>query len=310
VQIGKAERAAATVPQERRSGRLRALMQRLERRKADLLRARSLLRANLAVVESYRNAATDLAGARGQLGLLNDARTSLGALPGTTRGQMTRVLSALERQAAELSQEEQTHQSTEESLRTPARQATSKPLPGLPVDVGPLVDKVTEVVEGSRPPAPTPGPSRPGGDAPRSNRPPSPPHSPPGKPRQTTAPPHPSSPPAAKKPTKMPPTRPAPPVTVTPTPDPPPPAATPPPARLPASDAPATTLSDSGGGGDSTGFSDAGSLGTDTATDSAGTDVGTDSVGSDAGSDVSSDAGSDAGSDGSDGSDAGGDSGF
>src|ERR1700754_2261705 len=87
-QIGKAERAAAAAPRDQWSARLRALMQRLEQRKTDLLRLRALLQADLSVVETYDRAAAGLAGTRQQLRLLNQARGSLRALSDVSKEQL------------------------------------------------------------------------------------------------------------------------------------------------------------------------------------------------------------------------------
>jgi outer membrane biosynthesis protein TonB len=315
--LGKAERAAAAVPRAQWSPRLRALMGQLEQRKAELLRQRDLLRADLSVVETYRKASAGLADVQQQLGLLNQARGSLQALSGTARDQMNWILNGLESQAGRLSQEEQSHRDTEESLHTPAVEASSKPLPELAGDVGSLAREVDAAAAASGPhgldhgpnqgsdhgPGRHDGPGDQGGDGPRSDRPPSSPHHPPGKPTQTTAPPrpnpHPSSPPVSNEP----PRESAPP----PAPDPEPPA-----REAPAPEPPARfqTLNDGGGGGGDS-FGDSGFGSTDS-TDSTDSDVGSDDgsdVGSDVGSDAGADAGSDAGSDGSDGGD-GGDGGF
>jgi hypothetical protein len=305
--LGKAERAAAGVPRAQWSARLHALMGLLERRKADLLRERALLRADLSLVETYGRAAKGLVDARRQLGLLNQARGSLQGLSGAAREQLGWILNGLESQAGRLSHQEETHRNAEESLRTPAVRASSRPLPDLAGDVDSLVDEVDEAAADSASPHP-----RPGGDAPRSDRPPAAPHSPPGRPTHTAAPPHPhpSSPPASKNPAdKNPADEGSPPAAQ-------PPASggttpirpRPPAAQPPAAIGPGTTLNDGGGGGSSD--STAG-FGTDS--DSTGSDVGSDAgadAGADASADSGSDAGADSGSDGSDGSDGGGDSGF
>jgi hypothetical protein len=65
-QIDKAEAAAAAVPQEKWSARLRALMQRLEQRASDLKRLRTLLQSDLSLVANYGRTAESLAGAKKQ----------------------------------------------------------------------------------------------------------------------------------------------------------------------------------------------------------------------------------------------------
>jgi outer membrane biosynthesis protein TonB len=300
-QIDKAEHAAAAVPRERWSARLRALMRRLEQRKADLLRLRTPLQADLSVVESYGQAAASLASTRQQLGLLNQARGPLRSLSGSAQKQMAWILNGLESQAGRLSEQERSHKNAEENLRTPAREASAKPLPDLPEDVRSLASRVNDAAEASAPPARSPAPIHPGGDGPRSDRPSSSPHRSPGKPTQTTAPPHPS-PPASKKP-KNPSQSPA---EETPPNDDTPPRSAPPAAEPSVPSTPAQTMSDSSGGGGAADSVSDSSADSDSASD-AGSDSGDDS-GADSGSD-GSDSGSDSGSDGGSGSDSGSDGG-
>jgi hypothetical protein len=278
-QIEQAERAAAAIPRDRWSARLRALMQRLEQRKADLLTLQTPLRTDLSLVEAYSQAAAGLAGTREELGLLNQARGSLQSLSGAARQQMAWILNGLESQAGRLTQQERDHQNTEQNLRTPAAQASSRPLPDLPDDVSALTHEVSDAIDASTPPPnPGPSPTHPGGGNPSSDRPSAGNPSSPGKSTHTAAPPHPhpstpSTPSTHPKP-HNPPTNETPPTTTTP----------PVQAAPPVQQTPVQAASDGGGGG-------------------GGTDVGTDA------SDASDSSASDAGSDGSDGGDGGGDGG-
>ncbi|WP_141959405.1 hypothetical protein [Actinoallomurus bryophytorum] len=305
-EIDKAEAAAAAVPPEKRSARLRALLQRLDLRASDLTRLRNLLRSNLSLVANYGQAAESLADTQKQLGLLNQARGSLRSLSGPAREDMNWILNGLESQAGKLSQEERSHREAEENLRRPAVEASGQALPDLPDDVHALVREVKKEADESNP-------SRRHQDHPQSgspwpDRPPSPPHSPPGNSNRTGAPPHPHSPSPTAKPStpadhgKAPtrhepstPSKPAPPA---------------PAHHEPAPQAPARPATPSGGGGQfsvdtGSGGGDSGSVASDASDSGVASDAGDSGDSGDAGG---SDGG-DGGGDGGDGGDGGGDGG-
>jgi hypothetical protein len=298
-QIAKAEAAAAAVPREKWSARLRTLMQHLRQRESDLTRLRTLLQSNLSLVANYGRAAENLAGTKKQLGLLNQARESLRSLSGPAREEMAWILNGLADRAGKLSQQERSHQDAEQGLRKPAAEASNQALPDLPADIPSLVRAVNEEADASNPSRPDHGRPRPNGGSPWADRPPSPPHSPPGRSNRTGAPPHPHSPsPSANDEPSTPADHKKAPIHHEPsTPSTPAPSA--PAHHDPPPQAPARPATPSGGGGgsqagleaDSGGGGDSGSVASDAtdASDSGGTDAGTD-----------------AGSDGGDGSDGGG----
>jgi hypothetical protein len=266
-----------------------------------------VLQSDLSLVANYGRAAESLAGAKKQLGLLNQARESLRSLSGPAREEMASILNGLAVQAGKLSREERSHQDAEENLRKPAAEASNQALPDLPDDIRGLVREVNEEADTSNPSRPHHGQDR---GSPWADRPPSPPQRPPGKSNRTGAPPHPHSPsPSANDEPSTPadhgkapvrhepstPSKPAPPAPADPAPQKP--------------QAPARPATPSGGGSQfsvdtGSGGGDSGSVASD-ASDSSDSD----GVASDASDSGGSDAGSDAGSDGSDGGDGGGDGG-